>query len=411
MTPWAGYRGLSLVAASAGLLVLASLILLEAVEPPDAEVATSKLVLDRDGRLLRAFTLADGRWRLPVRLDEVDPRFLAMLLAFEDRRFYAHRGVDARALVRAAAQLISQGRRVSGGSTLSMQLVRLLQGHSTRSPGGKLDQILKALALERRLDKAAILTAYLALAPYGGNIEGVRAAAWAWFGKEPRHLTPAQAALLVALPQSPEARRPDRDPDAARRARDRVLDRALAAGVIDAQEAVAARREPIPNVRRPLPLLAPHVAQRAVAEQPERSVHRLSLDGVLQARLETLAAEHAAALGERGSVALLVADHRSGEVLARVGSVDLFDTGRSGFIDMTRAVRSPGSTLKPLIYGLAFELGLAHPESLIEDRPAGFAGYVPSNFDREFQGTVTVHGPPCRHRGGWFRSHWRRRSC
>jgi len=390
MTPWAGYRGLSLVAASAGLLVLASLVLLEAVEPPDAEVATSKLVLDRDGRLLRAFTLADGRWRLPVRLDEVDPRFLAMLLAFEDRRFYAHRGVDARALVRAAAQLISQGRRVSGGSTLSMQLVRLLQGRSTRSPGGKLDQILKALALERRLDKAAILTAYLALAPYGGNIEGVRAAAWAWFGKEPRHLTPAQAALLVALPQSPEARRPDRDPEAARRARDRVLDRALAAGVIDAQEAVAARREPIPNVRRPLPLLAPHVAQRAIAEQPERSVHRLSLDGVLQARLETLAAEHAAALGDRGSVALLVADHRSGEVLARVGSVDLFDTGRSGFIDMTRAVRSPGSTLKPLIYGLAFELGLAHPESLIEDRPAGFAGYVPSNFDREFQGTVTV---------------------
>jgi penicillin-binding protein 1C len=271
-----------------------------------------------------------------------------------------------------------------------MQLVRLLQGDSTRSVGGKLDQLLKALALERRLDKQAILAAYLTLAPYGGNIEGVRAASWAWFGKEPHRLTPAQAALLVALPQSPEARRPDKDAEAARRARERVLARALAAGVIDVEEAAAARREPIPRVRRPFPMLAPHAARRAVAERPGLAVHRLTIDARLQARLEALAAERVRALGERVSVALLVADHRTGDVLASVGSADLLDTGRGGFIDMTRAVRSPGSTLKPLIYGLAFELGLAHPESLIEDRPTGFAGYVPTNFDREFQGTVTV---------------------
>jgi penicillin-binding protein 1C len=334
--------------------------------------------------------VGEGRWRLPVRPTEVDPTYLAMLLAFEDRRFHAHQGVDPRALARAAGQLLVYGRIVSGGSTLTMQLVRLLSGRSTRTLDGKLDQILAALALERRLDKEAILAAYLTLAPYGSNIEGVRAASWAWFGKEPRRLTPAQAALLVALPQSPEARRPDRDPDAARRARDRVLERARVAGVIDAAELAAALREPVPRVRRPFPMLAPHAARRALLANPGRPVLRLTLDAELQARLEALAAERARGLGERLSVALLVADHGTGEILASVGSAGLLDAARSGYVDMTRAVRSPGSALKPLIYGLAFELGLAHPESLIEDRPTGFAGYVPANFDREFLGTVTV---------------------
>jgi penicillin-binding protein 1C len=375
----------------AGLAALASLsFLVNALEPRLGAVPTSPLVLDRHGRLLRAFTVADGRWRLPVTLAEVDPLFIRMLLACEDRRFHDHAGIDYLALARAAGQWAANGRIVSGASTLTMQVARLLEGQPTRGLAGKTRQMVAALALERRLDKAAILERYLLLAPYGGNLEGLRAATLAWFGKEPGRLTPAQAALLVALPQAPEARRPDRDPAAAERARDRVLARAVAAGILDHDEAEAARREPVPHRRRPFPLLAPHATQRARVAHPDQAVQRLTLDADLQARLETLAAERAQALGERLSLALLVADHGTGEILASVGSAGLLAGDREGFIDMTRAVRSPGSTLKPLIYGLAFEAGIGHPESLIEDRPAGFGRYVPANFDRDYQGTVTL---------------------
>ena len=267
-------------------------------------VATSPLVLDRQGRLLRAFTVADGRWRLPVTLAEVDPLFLRLLLACEDRRFYRHGGVDYLALARAVGQLVVNGRVVSGASTLTMQTARLLHGQSSRGVAGKLRQMVQALALERRLDKAAILERYLHLAPYGGNLEGIRAASLAWFGLEPKRLTPAQAALLVALPQSPEARRPDRDPAAAQRARDRVLARAQAAGILDAETVAAAQGEPVPRQRLPFPLLAPHATQRARLAHPERPVQRLTLAADLQARLETLAVERSRLLEERLSLAL-----------------------------------------------------------------------------------------------------------
>ncbi|WP_296807583.1 penicillin-binding protein 1C [Thiocapsa sp.] len=364
--------------------------LIETTPPPNMRMATSTLMLDRDGRLLRAFTVVDGRWRLPVVLGAVDPTYVAMLLAYEDRRFASHPGFDALALVRAGWQLLSQGGIRSGGSTLTMQLARLLEPRSTRDAGGKLRQIRTALWLERRLDKSAILQTYLTLAPYGGNLEGVRSASLAWLGKEPRRLTPAEAALLVALPQSPETRRPDRHPEAARRARDRVLEHVRLAGIIDVDEAAAARAEPVPRARLDAPMLAAHLTDRLRRAQPERAVHHLTLDAGLQERLEQLANARAAALGPRVSMGILVADHARGEILASVGSAGLFETARQGHVDMTRAVRSPGSALKPLIYGLAFEDGRAHPESLIEDRPSAFGGYVPANFDLGFQGTVTV---------------------
>ena len=365
-------------------------VLVQGPPAPGLGVRTGTVVLDRDGRLLRPFTVDGGRWRLPLALAEVDPRFIRLLLAIEDRRFHDHPGVDPLALARAGGQLLTRGHIVSGGSTLTMQLARLLEGGPTRSAGGKFRQALSALALERTADKTAILTAYLTVAPYGGNLEGLRAGSLAWLGKEPRRLSDAEAALLVALPQAPEARRPDRDPAAARRARDRVLARARALGLLDPQAHAAALREPVPERRRPFPMLAPHLAVRLVQAAPGRSVLRTTLDAGLQARLETLAAERAAAIDPRVSAALVVADHGTGEVLAAVGSAGLFAGERAGHVDMTRALRSPGSTLKPLIYGLAFEAGIAHPESLIEDRPTAFAGYVPGNFDRSFQGTVTV---------------------
>jgi penicillin-binding protein 1C len=350
----------------------------------------STIVVDRDGRLLRAFTLPDGRWRLPTGVGEVDPRYLAMLLAYEDGRFYTHHGVDWRAMARAAGQLVSRGRVVSGGSTLTMQVARLIEPRDDRNLSAKLRQIARAWQIEGRVDKDGVLDRYLTLAPFGGNLEGVRAASLAYFAKEPRKLTIGEAALLVALPQSPEMRRPERFPEAARAARARVLDRVAARGVISEEEAEAAKHEPIPSLRKPLPMLAAHAAEEAVAADPDAHVITLSIDARLQAKLEALLREAAIRLGPRLSAAMVVVDNASGEVRARIGAADYLDASRGGALDMSRAPRSPGSALKPFIYALAFEQGLAHPETILFDRPARYGAYAPQNFDLGYQGTVTA---------------------
>lgn len=359
-------------------------------ELPPLTPETSVEVIARNGRLLRAFTVADGRWRLAATLGEVDPTYLRMLLAYEDHRFYQHRGVDASALARAAYQGVASGRRVSGGSTLTMQVARLLEEGTTGSWGGKLRQLRVALALERVLSKEEVLSLYLDLAPMGGNLEGVRAGSFAWFGKEPKRLTAAEAALLIALPQAPASRTPDEHPDAARVARDRVLEAAERAGVISTGELAAALSEPLPRLRRPFPTLTPHLADRLRAEDPAATLHRTTIDADLQAGLESLARGALVDLPAHVTVALLVAEQDSGEVLASVGSADYASVPRAGFIDMTQAVRSPGSTLKPLVYGLAFSDGLAHPETLLNDRPEDYGGYAPQNFDGYFRGPVTA---------------------
>jgi penicillin-binding protein 1C len=358
--------------------------------PLGKDLDYSHVVLDRDGRLLRAYATGAGRWRLPATEKDVDPRFLRLLFAYEDKRFRSHYGVDPFAMVRAAFQFSTTGHIVSGGSTLTMQVARLLEPREHRSMTAKLRQIVRALQLEHALGKEQILSLYLALAPYGGNLEGIRAASLAYFGKEPRKLSLAEATLLVALPQSPELRRPDRFPDRAQAARDRVLERAAAAGAVPRDEVARAKAEPVPHQRKPLPVLAPHAADQVVAAEPDRRIHRLTIDANLQRTLEELARERGRALGPQISVAILAVDNESGEVRARVASADYFDARRAGQVDMTLAVRSPGSTLKPFIYGLGFEDGLLHPETLIDDRPARYGSYTPENFDLTFQGTVTV---------------------
>jgi penicillin-binding protein 1C len=382
-------------AAMLSLLVILSVVqTVRADLPPvprPSDVATSTIVVDRNGLLLRPFTIADGRWRLPVSAGDVDPLFFAMLFAYEDQHFPDHAGVDWAALLRAAVQYFGAGGEiVSGGSTLTMQVARLIDGGNTRTIAGKIRQIVFAREIERQLAKSEILDLYLLLAPYGGNLEGIRAATIAYFGKEPARLTPAQAALLVALTQSPEARRPDHDPDAAEAARNRVLDRAVIAGVLEPEEAEAAKTEPVPVARQDFPLLAAHLAEAAIRVDSNAPVHQLTVDRQRQIAYERLAADRAEAFGADVSVAILLVDHRTGEIIASVGSAGLLDLEREGFVDMTRAVRSPGSTLKPFIYGLAFELGLALPASLIEDRPTGFGNYAPVNFDGYYRGTVTI---------------------
>jgi penicillin-binding protein 1C len=356
---------------------------------PARKVSTT--IVDRNGKLLRAFAMVDGRWRLPVDArTSVDPGYLKLLLAYEDRRFHSHHGVDPLALGRAALQLVTRGHIVSGGSTITMQLARLIEPRRERSLYAKLRQMVRAVQLERQLNKEEILDLYLAVAPFGGNLEGIRAASIAYFGKEPKRLTLAESALLVALPQSPERRRLDRHPEAAHAARDRVLERMVEDGVVSQADAAQARAVAVPKLRKPMPILAPHSSDAAMATVPGTSIIRLTLDSTLQKALETLARDRAIAQGPNISVAIIAVDNESGDVLARVGSSDYFDERRAGQVDMTRAVRSPGSTLKPFIYGLAFEDGIVHPESLIDDRPIRFGSYAPENFDMTFQGTVPV---------------------
>ncbi len=358
--------------------------------PFDQIRQVSTTIVDRNGRLLRAFAMADGRWRLPAQTKDVDPGYLNLLLNYEDRRFRSHIGVDPLAMGRAAFQLVTRGHIVSGGSTITMQVARLMEPRQERSVGAKLRQMVRAIQLERKLSKDQILDLYLTLAPFGGNLEGARAASFAYFGKEPKRLSLAESALLVALPQSPETRRLDRYPDVARAARDRVLARMVEDGRVSADDAKHAKLEAVPRLRKPMPLLAPHATDQSLALLKNESRIQLTLDSTIQKSLESLAKDRALALGPDVSIGILAIDNESGDVLAHIGSPDYFDTRRAGQMDMTRAVRSPGSTLKPFIYGLAFEDGFVHPESLIEDRPIRYGSYAPENFDMTFQGTVTV---------------------
>ena len=380
-----------IVTGLAALLALELLAFaLDTALPPDMARAqlSSPVALDRNGAWLRALPVENGRWRIRADLERTDPQFLRRLVALEDERFWLHPGVDPVSVVRAALSDVAAGHVVSGGSTLSMQAARRLEPRA-RTLGAKLADAARALQLELRLSKREILALYLTLAPYGGNLEGVRAAALAWFGHEPSSLTLGEQALLIALPQSPEARRPDRRSAAARAARDDVLARLERRGLVSAAEAAEARAEPLPVARQPFPSLAWQAAGQLARAAPVREASVVTtLDAGLQARLEGLAAAVAASQGPETAAAVLVVETRTRAVRAAVASGGRDRPG--GWLDMTRALRSPGSSLKPFIYAFAFEAGIAAPDTRMQDAPTLFAGYQPENFDRTFHDTVTA---------------------
>jgi penicillin-binding protein 1C len=374
----------------AGLCAAALAPALEAIwiGPPSLNVDLSAEVTDRSGLLLRAFPAAGDRFRLRTEPADVDDGFIKLLIAVEDRRFSEHAGVDPQALIRAAWQDLSHGRIISGASTLTMQTVTLLTGDRHRTVARKIRQATYAFLLERRHSKGEILATYLKLAPFGGNIEGVRTASLAYFRHEPRHLSLAESATLIALAQAPERRRPDRHPMALRTARDRIIDLAVASGVVPAAEAQIARLDELP-ARSSLPFLAPHAAARWHALLPGARTIALTLDRDLQQRVERAVAERLRHNPLGLQAAVIVVDNRTGELRASVGSAGYF-AGNGGMFDHTRAVRSPGSTLKPFIYGLAFDTGLIETETLLDDRRMRFGNWAPNNFDGRFSGTVSV---------------------
>ncbi len=359
-----------------------------AFPPPLAKAnQISQVVLDHRGQPLRAFPLEDGRWRLKADLDIVDPAFIEALLAYEDERFYQHIGVDFRAILRASLNLVKAGEIVSGGSTITMQTARLLEPKQ-RTFGAKIQQAIRALQLESRLSKREILELYLTLAPYGGNIEGLRSASWAYLGREPNSLTPDEIALLIALPQSPEARRPDLRPESAIKARARVLQRLVEKDVIAEDRALEAMQTAAPK-RRDFPAFAWQATEEARRRAPPLQADIYTfLDFQLQTRLETMARDVVEELDDRAQMSAIVVDIRTRNVLASVGSARRDRAG--GWLDLTNRYRSPGSTLKPFIYAMAFDEGLAAPSTHISDLPKRFKSYQPENFDRTFRGDVTI---------------------
>ena len=357
--------------------------------PLNEKMEYSVEVLDRNAERLHLYTTKNGYWRLPVQITDVDPRFLKFLLRYEDRRFYQHPGTDFFALLRALGQAISFGHFVSGGSTLTMQTVRLLHPRA-RTLINKLVEIVDALWLEHRYSKQQILTLYLTLAPYGGNIQGLRAASLLYFGKEPAFLTIAESALLVAIPQAPETRRPDRHIGCAMTARTAVLQRLVTAGVLSQADATQAATAPLPQKRHHLPELAIHFTNRVRAANPGEFSINASLDAKLQYRIEALLSRQQERLPPGITIAALIVENRTLAVRAYVGSGNYFATNFSGQLDMVRAIRSPGSTLKPFVYGLAFDAGIAHPDTLIFDRPGAVNGYAPGNFDHRYRGEIEI---------------------
>lgn len=353
----------------------------------------ARMVLDRDGEPLRFFLPADQRWRFPVRLADLPPEVPRALVASEDRRFYRHFGVDPAAVARAAWSNLRAGEVVSGASTIPMQIARMADP-GPRTLGSKLRESFRALQLEWHYGKDELLEQYLNLTPYGGNVEGVGAASWFYFGKPPGQLSIGEIALLTALPRSPVRYDPVRHPEAARIARDRVLRQLVERGAFSPREIEDALRQPVPARRRTPPFAAPHFSEMAIRLFPGEVELRSTVDRNVQTIAEEQVRRRIAELRSTGigNAAVVVIENRTRAVRALVGSAGFRETAFQGQVNGAVARRSPGSTLKPYLYALALDQGRVMPDSYLLDIPTDFAGYVAENYDEQYRGRVTVRG-------------------
>lgn len=356
---------------------------------PDIGSDGATVVVARDGTPLRAFANSAGVWRYPIAIDEVSPLYLEALLGYEDRWFRWHPGVNPVAFARATAQALWHREIVSGGSTLTMQVARLIEP-IPHTAFGKVRQIVRAAQLELRLSKDEILTLYLNLAPFGGGIEGVQAASFAYLGKPAKNLSHAEAALLAVLPQAPSRLRPDRHPERAKQARDKVLARLAEFGDWPGSVIAEAADENVVARQLRQPMSAALLAERLRRADPDARRIVSTIDADLQRAAEDRLRLWIERLPDQTSAAALIVDNATLEARAYVGSAQFGDASRLGHVDMIGAGRSPGSTLKPFLYGLALDEGLIHSESLLLDVPQDFGGYRPANFGDNFNGPVAA---------------------
>jgi len=396
------------------LVIFALLAVLDFAFPPPLKRGEnfSPLITDKSGYWVHAFTNDKGNWRFKASLDDIEPEFIERLLLIEDKRFYNHQGIDLVAVMRALKSAFQSGKIVSGASTITMQTARLLEPRP-RNIGSKIIEMLRALQIERRLSKNEILTLYLTMAPYGSNIEGIRAASLTWFDKEPAHLTPAEQALLIALPQAPEARRPDRRTKTALQARAKIINKFISLGTLSPNRGEEALKARLPQKKQAFTNYAWHLSYALARDEKlnrasNKGVIKSSLDLGLQQASEKLVSDYIATLNSsevtkqsrkndpsvflledaHTTASMMIIDHHTQEIRTLVGSSSR--DVRGGWIDLTKALRSPGSTLKPFIYGLAFEDGILTANTVIQDMPRRFGDYSPENFDRSFRGEVRI---------------------
>ncbi len=353
--------------------------------------SASTVLYDRNGEMLRAQLTTDEMWRLPVQMEDVSGFMVDAALAYEDQHFFYHPGINPLAILRAGWANIKAGRIVQGGSTITMQVARLMEPKS-RTWASKLKEAFRALQLELRYSKAEILAFYFNLAPYGGNIVGVGAASHLYFGKHPSQLSLGEAALLAAIPNAPNERRPDRHPGDVGKARARILDLMVEQGFIASSRAKEAASEPVPEQRMALPFKVPHLAAWMVRRYPDAGKLETELDAKIQDGVERLVRNHLKPLRAQGisQGAVVIIENETRSVRALVGAYDFFDKAHSGQVNGALAPRSPGSTLKPFVYALGLQAGLVSTDQLIEDVPVDYAGYQPVNYDASYRGGVSV---------------------
>ena len=386
----------ALVVMNAVLLVLLALVFAIPLPSNVTGGSASVVVEYRDGRPAYVFLTADEKWRLPVTLDRVDPKYVQALVALEDKRFWSHDGVDTIAMLRAAWSNVTRMRRVSGGSTLTMQLARLLEPRP-RTMKNKLVDMFRATQLDMRMTKREILEQYLLRTPYGGNVEGVESAAWSYFGHGAQHLTALEISTLLAVPQGPSRFAPKPANALRLRARrDAILGKLIDAGVFAKADADVARvdaKELAPPTQRlRMPREAPHAALVLAREHKGQTRIRSTLDRGTQMLVEKEVRMRARELQTKGiySAAVVVVDHHTREVVALVGSLDFADSQHGGQIPMFVRPRSPGSTLKPFLYALAIDHGIVLPGYLVPDVPTQYGTYRPKNFDGDWAGLVRL---------------------
>jgi penicillin-binding protein 1C len=377
-----------------GLLTMIAIIAIIRLAPFPAEKlvpAPSTIVVDRNGELLRVFLSAQEMWQLPVTTDDISPTLKGAVIGYEDRYFRWHPGVNPVSLVRAAVANIRAGHVVQGGSTITMQVARMMEPKSRTIPN-KLREIFRALQLELRYSKEEILKFYFNLAPYGGNIVGVGAAAHLYFNKKPQQLSLGECALLAAIPNSPRVLRPDFNFEATTIAREKVLLLLQQQNKVSRQQLAEALDEPLPQKRYAWPFLSPHLAAELIRNYPQHSRLETTIDSRLQRLAQSLLRSHLQPWRQHGisNGAVVIIDNQSREVLALVGSADFFDAGRQGQVNGALAPRSPGSALKPFLYALALDQGLVSPQTMLFDIPVEYAGYRPENYDGIYHGLVSV---------------------
>ncbi len=349
------------------------------------------MVMSREGDLMKAFLSKDDKWRMKCSVKELPPELLKAFIYKEDRYFYFHPGINPFSMIRAAFNNVVYHKRTSGASTITMQAVRLLEPRQ-RTINSKIIESFRALQLEMHYSKDEILALYLDLVPYGSNIEGVQAASWLYFGKKPSLLSDAQMVTLVVIPNKPTSLKPGKNNELLVFQRNKWLHHFFDEKLLTQEQLNDALQEPLVMKRQSLPSSAPHLSQMLHLKNNNAPFIKTTISTSLQQQVEQITWNHSQRMKSRNinNAAVLVVNNATREIIAYAGNSDFNDQMHNGQVNGVIAVRSPGSTLKPLVYALAIDKGLITPKTVLNDVPVNFAGYSPENFNKNYNGQITV---------------------